>query len=178
MLSLLLLSQCQSYSFKDYKSLSNQGFTVVEIFVAIMVIMISLTVALQMFISAAYLRARSQEYGDVYQWVQEDFETVRSQAVSYESAALPYSTACGLAPASNLAANFISTVLGGSSVSLGTRSLAGQDVTLNRTATYATSAAPDRLVELQYSLVPVGEIQPSFEMMAEVVVYAAFRCPN
>ena len=104
------------------------GFTVVEIFVAIMVIMISLSVALQMFISAVYLRSRSQEFGDAYQWVQEDFENVRQQAVSFESAALPYSPYCGAIPANSLAARFITNVLGGSSVSMGPRTLGGEEV--------------------------------------------------
>ncbi|NJN23855.1 MAG: hypothetical protein HC810_04960 [Acaryochloridaceae cyanobacterium RL_2_7] len=97
--------------------------------------MISLTVALQMFISAVYLRTRSQELGDAYQWVQDDFETVRRQAVAFESSALPYSSNCGaVTPANGLAARFVNSALGGSFISLGPRTLGGEEVRLNRTA--------------------------------------------
>lgn len=157
------------------------GFTIIEIFVAILITMISLSVALQMFITAAYLRGESGQLGSIQNWIQEDFESVKAKAESFEQDVLPYSSYCGAVLSSNLAATFItdSTAgLGGASVGLGTKNFSGKSLTLTRTADYASSADPTSLVSLNYSLAPASGGTAELEVDAEVAIYAAFKCPN
>lgn len=165
-------------SHSKWRQDSPQGFTLVEAFVGLLITMISLTIALQMFLTTAYMRARAKQFDDAYAWIQEDFETVRAQAAEFEQGALPYSSHCGTP--NNLAATFITddTVgLGGTSATLGTKTLNGKDYELTRTAT-PSDIAPERLVALQYELISIENGNPVFEIDAEVVMYAAFRCPS
>ena len=157
------------------------GFTIVEAFVGILITMISLTIALQMFITTAYMRARINQFSGANNWIQEDFETVRTKATTFEQEAVPYSSYCSAAPANNLAAMFITdnTVgLGGASATVGTKTLNGKEYELTRTAA-PSSMAPNRLVTLEYDLFSMENGNPSleFEIDAEVVIYAAFKCP-
>ncbi len=158
-----------------------QGFSLVEVFVAILVTVIFLTVSLQLFVTAAYLRVKALQFSEAYNWVQEDFEIVRSKATAFEQDALPYSSYCGAAAANNLAATFIadsSAGLGGTSVTVGTKNLNGKAFELIRTANYASTTYPEQLVALKYSLVPTTGGASILDIDAELVIYAAFRCPS
>ena len=162
-------------------ALVSQGFTIIEVFVAILVTMISLSVALQMFITAAYMRSQSGEFNQVHNWIQEDYENVKAKAESFEMDVLPYSSSCNASLDSHLAATFIADIpngLGGSSSNLGNKDFSGNSFTLTRTADYASSADPKSLVSLTYILAPADGGNTEFEMNAEVAVYAAFKCPN
>ncbi|MGB7417382.1 MAG: prepilin-type cleavage/methylation domain-containing protein [Thermosynechococcaceae cyanobacterium] len=133
-------------------------------------------------LTAAFLRAKAVEYNEVYNWIQEDFEQVLTKAKVYEMEAQPYSTLCAATnPANGLAASFItSTVggLGGSSTSLGQRSFGEKTLSLTRTASYAESRAPKKLLTVNYAVLPIGSNQTVFEIETKVVMYAAFNCPS
>ncbi len=159
---------------------ADRGFSLIEVIVSLMVTLIFLSVTMQMFVSASILRAKSDRYNSAYNWMQEDYETMLAKANAYEIDAVPYSNFCNPASAaSGLAANFITDTtqgLGGATTTLGPKSVGGQDFYLTRTASYAGSADPEKLVSVQYALVPVGGGASVFQLSAEVAIYAAFKC--
>ncbi|MCM1983073.1 PilW family protein [Lyngbya confervoides] len=159
----------------------NQGFSLVEVMVSMIITLSFLMITLQIFLSAAYLRARSTEYNETYNWIQEDFEQVLTKAKAYQVQVKPYSSQCGAAnPDNGLAAGFIADSadgLGGSSATLGTRTYGGKNLELRRTASYNDTLDPNRLIKLQYAIVPPGGSPPVLELETKVVIYAAFNCP-
>jgi prepilin-type N-terminal cleavage/methylation domain-containing protein len=163
------------------RPLHQRGFTMIEVLVALVISMIFLSIALQIMVSAAFFRSKADQYNQVFNWVQQDYETVFSKATEYENSVTPYSSMCSAtSSASGLAASFISDAtlgLGGSSASIGPATFSGKSYTMTRTADYASSDDPYRLVHLTYTVTPTGG-GPALETIAtEVVVYAGFKCP-
>jgi Tfp pilus assembly protein PilV len=160
---------------------NGSGFTLTEVLVAMMLSMIFVMITMQMFVSAAFFRAKSSQYNFAYNWMQEDFEEVLNKANRYEMAATPYSSYCNASDASNgLAAQFVndaSSGLGGNSVSLGTRNLGGIEYTMTRSGNYASTSDPQKLLQVSYSVAPAGGGARVAELDAEVLIYAGFRCP-
>ncbi|MGB8701401.1 MAG: prepilin-type N-terminal cleavage/methylation domain-containing protein [Thermosynechococcaceae cyanobacterium] len=161
---------------------SPTGFSLVEVLVALMVTMIFVSVTMQIFVSAAFFRARADQFNQAYNWIQEDFETVLYKASQYEAAALPYSTKCSATnPANGLAAGFLTDTtagLGGASSTVGTRSFGGKSFTLTRTGNYASSANPYKLLGLTYTVTPTDGGPAVADIRTEAVIYAGFKCPE
>jgi prepilin-type N-terminal cleavage/methylation domain-containing protein len=158
-----------------------RGFTLVEVLVALAISMIFISVTMQVMVSAAFLRSKADQYNQVYNWVQQDYETVFSKATEYENSVTPYSQKClATTSASGLAASFISDAtlgLGGSSASIGPATFSGKSYTMTRTADYASSDDPYRLVHLTYTVTPTGGGPALATIATEVVLYAGFKCP-
>lgn len=57
-----------------------QGFTLVEVLVAILMTTLFVGVAMQSMVIAAIFKARAQEYSEATTWIQEDLENVKYQA--------------------------------------------------------------------------------------------------
>ena len=159
----------------------NHGFTLVEVMVSMIIVTTFLVVTMQIFLSAAVLRAKASEYNEAYNWIQEDYEKILTKAQTYEMHAQPYSTLCNpLNPDHGLAASFVghqTQGLGGASVNLDPRAFGGQTFSLVRTADYARTVEPNRLIALTYELVNVSTNQTVLEMETKVMIYAAFNCP-
>lgn len=66
--------------FKPKLRQQEQGFTLVEVLVAILIATIFITVTMQMMVIAAIFKVRAQEYTEATTWIQEDLENVRYQA--------------------------------------------------------------------------------------------------
>lgn len=153
----------------------------IEAFVGLLITMIALSIALQLFVAAAYLRAQTRKFEEVYDWIQDDFESVRALATDFESDALPHSSLCGAGDANSFAASFIAanTVgLGGSDIILKTETVSDQTYQLRRTASYATTTSPKQIVGLRYELIAADTGNTEIAIDAEVVMYASFRCPG
>lgn len=65
-----------------------QGFSLVEVLVAILIATIFVTVAMQMLAIAAIFKVRAQEYAEATTWIQEDLEQVKYYAANYQYSAL------------------------------------------------------------------------------------------
>jgi prepilin-type N-terminal cleavage/methylation domain-containing protein len=158
------------------------GFTMIEVLVALTISMIFLSVAMQMMVSAAFFRSKADQYNQAFNWIQQDYETVFSKATEYENSVSPYSSLClATTPASGLAASFLNnttTGLGGSSTSIGPITLSGKSFTMTRTADYASSDDPYRLVKLTYTITPTAGGPAVVNINTEVVLYAGFKCPR
>jgi prepilin-type N-terminal cleavage/methylation domain-containing protein len=167
----------------------DRGFTLIEALAAMMVITIITAMVMQLLIFVAALKAQSEQYNQSMNWIQADLETIRYQAREYEQNVSPYSAKCksttvgdGLATtaADGLAAGFLNDAtagLGGTPKVLGPKFLGGENLILTRTAVYATSAEPFKLLQLNYTVTPQIGGSAIASLETEVVLNAAFKCP-
>jgi type II secretory pathway pseudopilin PulG len=157
------------------------GFSLIEVLVALMVTMIFIAITMQMFVSAAFFRSRGDQYNQAFNWIQEDYEGVFTKASRYENNVEPASTLCAAnTPANGLAASFIADTtlgLGGTAVTLGPKTLGGKSFMLTRTGDYATSSNPYKLLKLNYTVTPTDGSPAIANINTEVVIYAGFKCP-
>jgi prepilin-type N-terminal cleavage/methylation domain-containing protein len=155
-----------------------QGLTLVESMVALLILLILITVVLQLLGSTAWLASQSEQKNQAMHWIQADVENVKLQAREYEKNAFPFSAQCAQPAATGLAASFITNQLGGSApVTQGPKPIGGQNLVLTRTATYASSPDPTKIVQLTYTVAPQGGGTTIATFDIEVVPYAAFKCP-
>jgi prepilin-type N-terminal cleavage/methylation domain-containing protein len=168
-----------------------KGFSLLEVMVALAVAMIFVTVTLQMFVSAAFLRSKGDQYDQAYNWIQEDYERVFTKANQYQANAVPASELCAATtPAGGLAASFLNDAtlgLGGANAIIGQKTFGGHSFTLSRTADYATSPDPYKSLTITYSVTPTNGGNMSASTVSgsnaiaaintEVVIYAGFKCP-
>jgi prepilin-type N-terminal cleavage/methylation domain-containing protein len=178
----ILGQQIAPHLLRQVKKHPSQGFSLVEVMVAIMIAMIFLSITLQVLVSATVFRMRADQFDGSVNWIQEDLETVIGKAGRYEMGAVPYSAKCAatLNPADGLAAGFINDAtlgLGGISASFGPKRIGDKSLVLTRTAAYITSADPLRLVQLTYTVTPQGGGDVVASMKTEVLPYAVLRCP-
>lgn len=66
--------------FKPKLLQQNQGFTLVEVLVAILITTLFISVAMQVMVFAAIFKVRAQEYTEATNWIQSDLENVKYQA--------------------------------------------------------------------------------------------------
>jgi len=71
--------------FKPKLPQQNQGFTLVEVLVAIIITTLFIAVAMQGMVIAALFKARAQQYTVATNWIQQDLETVKNQAAQFSS---------------------------------------------------------------------------------------------
>lgn len=163
----------------------NVGFTLVEVLVALMIAAVFTSLTMQALVTAAAYRSKAAQYDEAVSWIQEDLETVVSQARQYEADQLPHSTICSeRSPRNGMAARFITdnTPAGlgatpGQPAELETRALGGQPHTLNRTAVFETTSDPLRLIELIYTVTSQTDDPPIAMVRTEVIPYSVLRCP-
>ncbi len=170
-----LLGHSQSRSNK------NTGFTLIEVLVAMIVAAVFVSMTMQAIVTSAAFRVVATQYDEAVSWIQEDLETVVNQAAQYEITTQPYSSRCLAALSSDgLAAGFLNdniTGLGGTSTTIGPRALGGKNYTLTRTANYANSSDPYRLLNVTYQVTEQGESKPIATVNTEVIPHAVFKCP-
>lgn len=75
--------------FKQKSLQQEQGFTLVEVLVAILITTLFVAVSMQAMVFAAVFKARAQESAEATNWIQEDLENVKYQAANLK---LPQST--------------------------------------------------------------------------------------
>jgi len=157
------------------------GFTLIEVLVAMVVATVFVSVTMQAIVTAAVFRVVATQYDEAVSWVQEDLESVVNQAAQYEMSTQPYSSRCLATQSSGgLAAGFLNDSvmgLGGTSATMGPRALGGSYYTLTRTAHYANSSDPFRLLQVTYQVTAEGESKPIATVNTEVIPHAVFKCP-
>lgn len=139
-----------------------------------------IAVALQAVVIAAIFKARADQYDQAITWIQEDSEFVTNQSSEYEKNAYPFSSRCNVAVAADgLAAGLLndSTGIGGTPKVDGPRIFGGKAFILTRTAVYATSSDPFKLLELTYTVAPQTGGAAIATLNTEVIADAAFKCP-
>ncbi|WP_009631635.1 type IV pilus modification PilV family protein [Synechocystis sp. PCC 7509] len=162
------------------KKLFSQGFTIIEVVVSMLIITIFLAIAMHLMVVAAIFKARADQYDRAIVWIQEDLEQAIAIAQQYEQNATPYSTKCSATVASNgLAAGLLNdpTGIGGTPKNFGVRSFGSTSFTMTRTADYATSFDPFKLLRLNYSVTPANGGSAIATISTEVIANATFKCP-
>lgn len=100
--------------FKPKLLKQEQGFTLVEVLVAILITVLFVGVAMQAMVIAALFRVNAQEYSEATTWIQEDLEEVKYKAANFQfpQTTLTVNAAQG-ASSINVASNTTSTANGG-----------------------------------------------------------------
>ncbi len=157
------------------------GFTLIEVLVAMIVAAVFVSMTMQAMVTSAAFRVVATQYDEAVSWIQEDLEMVVNQATQYEVSTQPYSSRCLATLSSDgLAAGFLNDSvagLGGISTTIGPRALGGKYYTLTRTANYASSSDPFRLLNVTYEVTAQGERKPIAIVNTEVIPHAVFKCP-
>ena len=65
-----------------------QGFTLLEVIVAILIATVFVTITMQAMVMAALLKTRAKEYSEAIAWVQEDLEAAKYKAALYQKTTL------------------------------------------------------------------------------------------
>jgi prepilin-type N-terminal cleavage/methylation domain-containing protein len=156
------------------------GFSLIEVLVALLITMIFIAIMMQMFVTAAFFRSKADQYNQAFNWIQEDYEGVFNKASQYEANVEPVSTLCSAtSPASGLAAGFLSDTtsgLGGTTVTLGPKDLGGKSFMLTRTGDYETSNDPYKLLKIAYIVAPTDGGATIANINTEIAIYAGFKC--
>lgn len=170
-----VLLTCRSSSYTE------QGLSIPEVVVSLVAGSIFVIMLLQNILTAAGFKARSEQYDKAIIWIQEDFEQVKYQASEYQKNINPYSTTClAVDPNSGFAASFMNDAtvgLGGATKNFPARNLGGKSLVMRRTAVYAGSADPYKILQLTYTVTPAAGGAEVASLSTEVVPYAALKCP-
>jgi Tfp pilus assembly protein PilV len=155
----------------------DQGFALFEVLISILTVTIFIAVAMQALLLAAIFKSRAEQRNEAATWIQKDLENVKNQAKEYEKNTFPYSVKCSATISSNgFAAGFLSSI-GGTPATDGPQTLGGRNFILTRTADYATSSDPFKLLKLEYSVSPQGGGSAIATLSTEVIPDASLKCP-
>lgn len=167
----------------------DQGFTLVEVLVSILIATIFVATALQGMVIASLFKARAQEYTEATTWVQEDLESLRFSASQYVDSAR-----CTATGPNNGYADGFSDQLHNISQPNGTRTgdassapdsdtttptklgRSGKTYTFRRVST-PRNAAPYAVLTLNYTVTPTSGGSSVASLYTEVIPDGAFQCP-
>jgi prepilin-type N-terminal cleavage/methylation domain-containing protein len=147
------------------KSQANQGFTLTEVLVALLITTLFIATAMQAMVFAAVFRVKAKQNAQAITWIQQDLEAVKYKATEGPTPnQLPYdSTKCGTY-GTYLRDNLPPLSDGGTTI------IAGKTFTLSR------SPSPNgNVLQLTYSVVPEGGSLIA-NLYTEVLPDAAFKC--
>lgn len=120
-----------------------QGFTLVEVLVAILIATIFVTIAMQMMAIAAVFKVRAQEYAEATTWIQEDIENVKYTAANYQYTSLTTTASSG---SSVLQVASVNDFTAADTLSVGTdttnNTIAAAPLGINTTTKIVTLTAP------------------------------------
>lgn len=137
--------------FKPKLPQQEQGFTLVEVLVAILIATTFTLVALQAIVIAAVFKARAKQYAEATIWIQKDLESVRQQA------AVLGSTTLSAAPTTNLLSVSSSTGFqAGYRLQIGTISNSLYTIANTYTSSSTTIPVTPALTPEQILAAPVG----------------------
>ena len=72
-----------------------QGFTIAEVLVSILIITLFIAIAMQMMVVAAVFKAHAKQSSEAINWIQQDMENVKYQAAKLKSTTLVAAAATG-----------------------------------------------------------------------------------
>jgi prepilin-type N-terminal cleavage/methylation domain-containing protein len=157
------------------------GFSLVEVLVSLIILSIFIGLSMQAFMVAVILKARAEQKDEATNWVQEDLELVKYQAKEYEKNAYPYSAKCNATNTTNgLAASFLNDSvagLGGASQTIGPKTFGGVPFVMTRTASYADSVDPFKLLQITYQVKSQTNGNNILTISTETIIDAALKCP-
>lgn len=176
--------------FKPKLPQQEQGFTLVEVLVAILITTIFVAVSMQAMVLAAVFKARAQEYAEATTWIQEDLENVKYQASRYKDETECTATKVDDGYADGLRDSLVKLGdLTGSKIGNQTSSYSetfdkstrtNKNFRLTRT-TNPVDIAPYNRLEVRYDVAPITSTNTVGSSIAnfytEVIPDGVFKCP-
>lgn len=164
--------------FNKKLKLAEQGFTLVEVLVAIVIATIFIGVAMQMTVFAAIFKIKAQEYAEATTWIQEDLENqVKYEAdrLQFQQTTLAAGNQTTLAAAASANSTTLS-VVSASGFNAGDKLIIGTEI--NNTIASISGTTITLASQL-------GRDQPSGSIVdvsvatanTEVIPNVAFQCP-
>lgn len=179
-----------------------QGFTLVEVLVSILIATVFTAVALQGMVIAALFKAKAQQYAEATNWIQEDLENVRYQANQFNKNSTGaiadntiHNSRCSASTRNDGYGDGSRDIISGSDIttdsnntdSTKTSSFNNKQYTQRRTTTtygsppYNTAtpygSPPYNVLRISYSVSPSSSNSVIATMDTEVIPDAAFQCP-
>jgi prepilin-type N-terminal cleavage/methylation domain-containing protein len=170
--------------FEEIRKQQEQGFTLIEVLVGILITTIFVLVSMQTLVLAAWYRIRAQEVSDALLLIQEDLENIKYEAATYSAPS--GSDFCGGTQTTGYGDALRDKIYmadGGSAedTTSTTYSLtktapsSENDYTINKTLSI-TPLAPYAMLQVSYS-VPLNAGGSPYEFYAEVIPDEVFDCP-
>jgi type II secretory pathway pseudopilin PulG len=164
---------------------ASQGFTTIEVLVAVMLTFIFTMIAMQAIVMAAAIKVRGQELSEATKWIMADVESVKilSNSLNYNSSTSNYTidiSRCNATSTSNGYASHLQSQssIGTSNTISKTSTLGNRPYTLRRVSTIKTSA-PYNVLQLDYGVYRAEDTAyttPIAEFHTEVIPGASFSC--
>lgn len=158
-----------------------QGFTMVEVLVAILISLMFVAIAMETMVVAAIFRARAQELTDAKTWIQVDIEEVKLQANQYNDP-----TKCSIVTPDNgyadgLRDEVIGSYQSGSFIEPAVLKTSRTSKQFNLTRTTEPSSitvgAPSHILKISYDISPTSGGVSIAKFYTEVIPDAALQCP-
>lgn len=165
--------------YRSKKHNTTDGFTLVEVLVAVLLTLIFTAVAMQAMVMATAIKVRGDETTEATNWIQQDLEIVKSNADALDYTSGSYtttSTLCTGGTASGYANRLqaLSTV-GASKTTSQTSALGGRSYDLVRTTNVRTA----NTLAVNYNVYrasDTGKTSPIATFYSEVIPGAVFSC--
>lgn len=140
--------------FKPKLPQQEQGFTLVEVLVAILITTLFVAVSMQAMVLAAVFKTRAQESAEATTWIQEDLENVKYQASRYKD-----DTECDANNVDNgYADGFRDLLLGvstnGTYSNLSSKTFRTNKAFITRRTTTPDNTDPYNLLQISYGVLP------------------------
>jgi prepilin-type N-terminal cleavage/methylation domain-containing protein len=161
------------------KPKTNQGFSLIEVMIGILILFGFVAAAMQTLVASAAIKVKAQERSEATAWIQQDIELIR-----YRASQLPATTTlCSATSATTGYADALRDVIAGASTSTTsttaiskTSALGNRPYTVNRTISFK-NASPYVVMEVNYNVPsPSNAAQSLSQMYTEVIPDQAFQC--
>ena len=167
-----------------------QGFTLGEVLIAILIASLFVAASMQAMVVATVFKVRAQEYSEATTWIQQDLEDVKNQASQYNAGANHNARCVATTPETGYA-DGLSDRLSGRSETLIKDSGAGTD-TANLTKRFHAGKGkefrltrnitpldtpPYAVLKVNYDVSPTPGGSSIATVYTEVIPDAAFQCP-
>jgi prepilin-type N-terminal cleavage/methylation domain-containing protein len=159
----------------------NQGFTMIEVIVGILLTLVFTAIAMQAMVMAMAIKVHGDELSEATNWIQQDLENVKTLANSLDYDGAKYtisSTACSGGTASGYANRLQTTAISGSTIGASTTttqysSLGQRPYSLVRT----TNVVSANTLGISYNVYPgATTVNPIASFYTEMVPGAVFSC--
>lgn len=165
-----------------------QGFTLAEVLIAILIASLFVAAAMQAMVVATVFKVRAQEYSEATNWIQQDLEVVKNQASQYNAGANHDARCVATTPETGYADGLSDTLSstgetlvedansGTDTANLTKPFRSGKEFQLTRTIT-PVSTAPYNILRVNYDVSPTSGGSSIATTHTEVIPDASFQCP-
>lgn len=172
--------------FKPKPPKHDQGFTLTEVLVAILITTVFVATAMQAVVIAAIMRVRAKEFSEASAWIQENLENVKYQAsqLDYDSGTGSYNADTARCTATTSDSGYGdklrdavtgSDQSGSNNVDVPKNSTTGKQFRLRRT-TNPSSNSPHSVLQITYTVTPTTGGDSVANLYTEVIPDVAFKC--